>query len=46
MPQNKDVLIVASEEAIEAEVSAWTQGMLRKKTKVDAVEEGDEEEHK
>ena len=44
MPQNKETLIVASEEAIEAEVGAWTQGMLRKKTKVDAAEE-EEEEH-
>lgn len=41
MPQNKETLIKASEEAIEAEVGSWTQGMLRKKTKVDAAEEED-----
>jgi hypothetical protein len=44
MPQNKETLIVASEEAIEGVVGAWTQGMLRKKSKVDAAEEDTEED--
>jgi hypothetical protein len=44
MPHNKAQLIEGSEDAIESELSAWTQGILRKKRKVDAAEEGEEEE--
>ena len=34
----------SEQDAIESELSAWTQGILRKKRKVDAAEEGEEEE--
>jgi hypothetical protein len=44
MPQNKATLVVAAEEALEAEVGSWTQGMLKKKSKVDAAEEEEEDE--
>ena len=44
MPQNKATLVEAAEEAIEAEVGSWTQGMLKKRTKVDAAEEEEEDE--
>ena len=44
MPHNKAQLIEGSEDAIESELSAWTQGILRKKRKVDGAEEGEEEE--
>ena len=37
MPRVTKPLIVASEEAIGAEVSSWTQVMLLKKTKVEMV---------
>ena len=42
MPHNKAQLIESAEDAIESELTAWTQGMLRKKRKVDAVEEEDD----
>jgi hypothetical protein len=43
LPHNKVQLIESSEDAIESEISAWTQGMLRKKRKVDAAEEEEED---
>ena len=42
LPQNKAQLIESSEDAIESELMAWTQGMLRKKRKVDAAEDEDD----
>ena len=42
LPLNKEQLVLSAEDAIESDVSAWTQGMLRKKRKVDAADEDDE----
>jgi hypothetical protein len=39
LPTNKAQLVESSEEAIMSELTAWTQGILSKKRKVDAVDE-------
>jgi hypothetical protein len=43
LPHNKAQLIESSEDAIESELNAWTQGILRKKRKVAAADEEDED---
>ena len=44
LPLNKAQLVEIAEDAIESDLSAWTQGMLRKKQKVDGAEEETEGE--
>jgi hypothetical protein len=43
LPHYKAQLVQLAEDAIESDVSAWTQGMLRKKRKVEDASEEDEE---
>ena len=42
LPHNKAQLVESSEDAILSELGAWTQGILRKKKKVDAAKEDEE----